>query len=99
MAWRIDFEGHTWRESELRLRDAEAICQATGESWGTLHPLRSPRHLAAIIAVLLARDDPAVDVRAKLEELLDRPVGPLLECIGAGEESEPAPFETASTES
>lgn len=55
MAWKLDLDGVSLREDELTVGECENIEKLTGESWHTIHPLRSATHAAAVIEVALAR--------------------------------------------
>lgn len=51
MAWRIQFDGQVYRESDLTIGQAEAIEKETGLTWRQLNPLRSAACASAILAV------------------------------------------------
>ena len=55
MGWQLSWEGETVQEGDLTLAEIDEICDLAGITWVSLHPLRQPRHLRAIVAVLKAR--------------------------------------------
>lgn len=80
MTWKITYEGEVCREADLTLGECEDIislasaqARARGEepeSWDTLNPLYSPRALACVLAVYLARD--GRDLSECLDEVKQR---------------------------
>lgn len=55
MGWQITYDGHTYRQGELSIADAEAIDSALSERWAALAPAQSPGRLAGVVAWLHAR--------------------------------------------
>lgn len=92
MSWTVTWEDHTYRETDLTIAEAEKIVEMTGESWLTIHPLRSPRHLAVIIAVLGERQ--GCDYHATLAKVRAMPVAEALELQGE-EDADDLPYEYA----
>lgn len=52
--WKIVFDGHTLRESELTIAQAEKIESLTDTTWRFIHPTYSAKHARAILAVMYA---------------------------------------------
>lgn len=55
MGWQIAWEGEAVAEGDLTLDEIDTICDLANIAWVELHPLRRPKHLRAIVAVLKAR--------------------------------------------
>ena len=50
MAWKINYEGETYREVELTLAQAEQVEQLVGTTWLRISPMSSARHAKALLA-------------------------------------------------
>jgi hypothetical protein len=61
LPWRFDLDGVSLREDELTVGECERIEKLTGESWHTIHPLRSATHAAAVVEVVLMRGGESAD--------------------------------------
>lgn len=67
MGWQIAWEGEALAEGDLTLDEIGTVCDLADIAWVSLHPLRHPRHLRAIVAVLKARS--GADAQAVYREL------------------------------
>lgn len=53
MAWVLNFDGHTFREADLTIDEAERMEVATNLTWRFINPLRSAGNARAVLEVLL----------------------------------------------
>lgn len=53
--WTLSVDGQVFREYDLTIDDLEAIETVTGQTWRTLHPLRSATIAKQITITLLVR--------------------------------------------
>lgn len=65
--WTITWRDKTWHDHEARLTagDVVALQALVNDDWASCNPWASPAHLAAMIAVLFAREE-SVDPKAVL---------------------------------
>lgn len=92
MAWQITVDGHVFRERDVTIDDVEAMEGVTGETWRTLHPLRSATMGKQIaICLLERRAGYAPEAARKLigEMTLDQ----FLDCIGGYDPDDDMPSE------
>lgn len=54
MTWRIEFEGHTWKDEDITAGEAIDVALLAGGGYQALDPYAHPAALVAIVAVLLA---------------------------------------------
>lgn len=65
----VTVEGRTYSIEDLTLAEANAIDQATGETWGWRNPLSSPTKAVTILELLLARTLGKEEAKAKAEAM------------------------------
>lgn len=91
MGWEIHWEGEAIREDDLTLAEIDQICDLANIPWVTLHPLRQPKHLRAIVAVLKARE--GADARRTFDELGAMRGGDALAAIREADDDLPEVYE------
>lgn len=91
MPWRIEYDGHSLREGDITLAQAEQIETMTGVSWLRLNPIASAKHARAVLAVLYAAaTDVAVDVVN--EKIGAIPVPEFIEMVHVDDEDLPSEY-------
>lgn len=95
MPWKIEFDGHTHRENDITIGQAERIEDMTGESWLRLSPLRSAKHARAILTVFHcdATGESEAQTAAKIRQIK---LGEFLEMFGQEDEDIPELFENGN---
>lgn len=61
MPWKLVLDGVELVEDDLTVGECERIEQLTEETWHTIHPLRSAKHAAAVIEVVMSRSGEPVE--------------------------------------
>lgn len=89
--WRIEFDGHVLRESELTIEQAEQVESLTGSTWLRINPYTSAKHAKALLAVLYAARTSSSydDVVAKIGAI---PVAEYLDMVKADEDDLPTEY-------
>lgn len=91
MPWRIQYDGHTLREGDITLAQAEHVEELTGESWLRINPYRSARHARAIVTVMYAAAT-GVQVADVAEKIGQIKVSDFLEMVDVVEDDTPQEY-------
>ena len=92
MPWQITIDGRTFREGDLTIGQAEQIDKQLDDLWVVLHPVKTPKRLAGLIAWLIAAEtgEPFAET---LDKVLTRKTTELFDAVGVEQPDLPTEFE------